>query len=275
MRLLAISDLHLGHPANRDNLASIGASPRDWLILAGDIGETEAHLTLAFEHARSRFAKVIWVPGNHELWTVDRTQGALRGDARYRALIELARRFGVITPEDPYPLWPESERPLFIVPMFLLYDYSFRPDDVPADKVIAWAAEESAVCTDEYLLHPTPYPDRAAWCAARVALTEARLRALPEGAETVLINHFPLRRAHARLPRVPRFAPWCGTRATETWPQRYRARAVVYGHLHIRRSFAEEGVQFHEVSLGYPQQWDQDLPMASYVRVILDMTRAR
>lgn len=65
MRLLAISDLHLGHPVNRDNLWSIGASPEDWLILAGDIGETEAHLALAFEHLKRRFATLIGVPGNH------------------------------------------------------------------------------------------------------------------------------------------------------------------------------------------------------------------
>ena len=87
MRLLAISDLHLGHPANRDRLSSIGASPEDWLILAGGVGETEAHLTLAFEHLTSRFAKLIWVPGNHELWTVEQSPKNLRGKTRYEALV--------------------------------------------------------------------------------------------------------------------------------------------------------------------------------------------
>ena len=137
-----------------------------------------------------------------------------------------------------------SDPPLFIVPLFTLYDYTFRPDEVLADEVIAWAAEESSVCADEYLLHPSPCPPtRSAWCAARVVASEARLAALPKNCATVLISHFPLCRAHARLPRVPRFAPWCGTRSTETWPRRFRARAVVYRHLHIRRSFEEHGVQ--------------------------------
>jgi 3',5'-cyclic AMP phosphodiesterase CpdA len=269
MRLLAISDLHLGHPVNRQHFASIGSSPDDWLILAGDIGETESHLTLAFEHLRSRFARLIWVPGNHELWTTDRSAGATRGEARYQALVALARSFGVVTPEDVYPLWPGSRPPLRIVPLLTLYDYTFRPDDVPADQVLAWAAADDTVCADEYLLHATPYPDRGAWCAARVAAAEARLAALPADCETILISHFPLRRAHARLPRVPRFAPWCGTRATETWPRRFRARAVVYGHLHIRQSFEEDGVRYHEVSLGYPRQWDQRRTIASYLHAIL------
>ena len=36
MRLLAISDLHLGHRLNREALATIGSFPDDWLIVAGD-----------------------------------------------------------------------------------------------------------------------------------------------------------------------------------------------------------------------------------------------
>lgn len=57
---------------------------------------------------------------------------------------------------------------------------------------------------------------REAWCHRRVALTEARLDALPKDAETVLVNHFPLRLAHARLPRI---WIWCGTTKTEDWPR--------------------------------------------------------
>lgn len=271
MRLLAISDLHLGHPKNRERLPTIGASPDDWLILAGDVGETEAHLTLAFDYLRPRFARLIWVPGNHELWTTSRVPDAPAGDPRYQSLVALARSYGVVTPEDPFPVWPDPQRPTVIAPMFTLYDYSFRPDGMPVEDVVAWAAAENSVCADEYLLHPAPYRTRAAWCAARTDLTEARLAAVPGSYATVLVNHFPLRRAHARLPRVPRFAPWCGTRRTEDWPERFRARAVVFGHLHIRRTFEETGVAFHEVSLGYPRQWDQERTIASYLRVILEV----
>jgi 3',5'-cyclic AMP phosphodiesterase CpdA len=269
MRLLAISDLHLGHPVNREFFPTIGSSRDDWLILAGDVAENETHLAMAFEYLIQRFAQVIWVPGNHELWTTSRSPKAARGVARYEVLVELARSFGVLTPEDPYIPWPEGDRSLYIVPLFTLYDYTFRPDHVPSDQVLAWAAQDDILCADEYLLHPAPYADRAAWCAARVAATEFRLQTLPRECKTILISHFPLRRSHAVLPRVPRFAPWCGTMATETWPTRFRAQAVVFGHLHIRRSFEEQDVSFHEVSLGYPRQWDQSRSLASYLKVIL------
>jgi 3',5'-cyclic AMP phosphodiesterase CpdA len=67
MKLYAISDLHLGYEANRRALSSIASRPDDWLILAGDVGETSAHLELAFRILKPRFAQLVWVPGNHAL----------------------------------------------------------------------------------------------------------------------------------------------------------------------------------------------------------------
>ena len=106
------------------------------------------------------------------------------------------------------------------MPTFLLYDYSFRPADVPLERAVAWAAETGVRCADEDLLAPDPYPSRDAWCHARVAETEARLRRLPPD-PLIVANHFPLRRDHAVLPRIPRFSIWCGTRATEEWHRRF------------------------------------------------------
>lgn len=270
MNLLAIGDLHLSHSQNRQALRSLLSRPDDWLIVAGDVGDTEEQVTQAFSLLSERFAKLIWVPGNHELWTTSEILGApdaARGEARYGAMVALARSFGVVTPEDPYPIWPISNRPIAIAPLFLLYDYTFRPDTVADCDVVDWAAEEDIVCADEVLLHATPYSDRSAWCAARVARTKKRLDALPEEYTTVLVNHYPLQRDHAVLPRIPRFSPWCGTRLTEGWHQRFRAVAVVYGHLHVRCSFEQDGVAFHEVSLGYPGQWNGAID--DYLRVIL------
>jgi hypothetical protein len=35
---------HLGHPVNRAALAALSSSRDDWLVLASDVSETEAHL---------------------------------------------------------------------------------------------------------------------------------------------------------------------------------------------------------------------------------------
>lgn len=269
MRLLAISDLHIGAKPNLQALDALAAHPDDWLIVAGDIGETFEHLTIAFGCLTRRFARVIWVPGNHELWCLSRDGGTPRGDARYRAMVELARNFGVLTPEDPYPTWDGPGGPIVLAPLFLLYDYTFRPPHVARDEVIAWAAEHRIRPADELYLDPVPFASRSAWCRARVEGTEARLAAIDPALPTVLINHFPLRERLARLPRIPRFTPWCGTRLTDDWPARFRARACVYGHLHIRGTKTLDGTAHHEVSLGYPAQWDQAKGIAPYIRQIL------
>ena len=93
------------------------------------------------------------------------------------------------------------------------------------------------MCTDEMLLHPDPYPDRDAWCRARVAATEARLAdAADPDLPTVLVNHYPLVRRADADPAHPEFALWCGTERTADWHVRFDAAAVVYGHLHIPRT---------------------------------------
>ena len=269
MKLYAISDLHVGHPANRRALAQLPHYADDWLLLAGDVGETEAHLIETLQLLSSRFAQVLWAPGNHDLWTLPNAPNPLRGMAKYLRLVEICRSFGVLTPEDPYPYWPGEGSPTRLAPLFLLYDYSFRPDWVSADDAIAWASEADTVCSDEIVLHPDPYPSRQAWCAARCRQTEARLAAVGQEARLILINHFPLRYDLAVLPRIPRFSLWCGTKRTEDWHQRFPVSTVVYGHLHIRNSQDRDGVRFEEVSLGYPQHWRAERGVAGYLRQIL------
>lgn len=272
MKLWAISDLHLSDPVNHAAFAELGDFPDDWLILAGDIGERMDTLDFAFAQAARRFAKVIWVPGNHELWSVpeyDSDALPLAGEARYRQLVELARRHGVITPEDPYPLWPGPGGEMEIVPLFLLYDYSFGPPGFTPEEMVAWAREEHTVAADEALLSPEPWPSRQAWCAERCRISEQRLSALDPRLPKVLINHFPLRGDLVYIPRVPRFIPWCGTRETENWHRRFNATVVVSGHLHVRRTDWRDGSRFEEVSLGYSRQWDRGKGLEHYLREIL------
>jgi 3',5'-cyclic AMP phosphodiesterase CpdA len=269
-RLLAISDLHVVYPENRKLLEDLRPySGRDWLLVAGDVGEVFADIEWALDTLRRRFATVVWVPGNHELWTHPNDPVQLRGDARYRQLVEMCRGMGVITPEDPYPVWEGPGGPVAVVPLFVLYDYSFRPDGVATkEAALERAYEEGVVCTDEMLLHPDPYPDRESWCLARLESTERRLAALDPAMPTVLVNHFPLVRDPTRVLRYLVFAQWCGTARTADWHVRFRAAAVVYGHLHIRRTTWYDGVRFEEVSVGYPREW-QWRPAAPGLRQIL------
>ena len=153
MKLYAISDLHLRYEATREALLALPSYPEDWLIVAGDAGETEQHLRFALTFLSRRFAKLLWVPGNHELWTVPAHADEPRGEERYRRMVAVCRELGVLTPEDPYVVWPGDGPRCTLAPLFLLYDYTFRPDDIPVSEAIAWAAEDNLLCSDEVLLH--------------------------------------------------------------------------------------------------------------------------
>jgi 3',5'-cyclic AMP phosphodiesterase CpdA len=270
MEVFAISDVHVGFPDNWRALQGIAARPDDALILAGDIGETTDQLAATLDLLGPRFRKLVWCPGNHELWQT-RSHEA-RGVAKYEELVSVCKSRGVLTPEDDYPIWEVQGERLLIAPMFLLYDYSFVPEEMTPAQAVAWAAESGIRCADESLLHPDPFPSREAWCAERCRSTEARLsRALEaEPVRSILINHFPLKQSLARLPAIPRFQIWCGTRRTEDWHVRFRAAVVVSGHLHIRSTRWIEGCRFEEVSLGYPgRQWDGTKGVETYVRRIM------
>ena len=268
MRLLALSDLHLSHPGNREALESLPAFRDDWLVLPGDVATGPKRLDWCFRRLTPKFRQVVWVPGNHELWTVPDTVPSLRGVALYERLVRIARAHGVLTPEDPYPVVELRDGPVLIAPLFLLYDYSFRPRHVQRADVVRWARETGAVCADEVALHPDPYPDRDSWCAVRCRDAAARLASCPADLPKVLVNHYPLEEEHAVLPRIPRFTPWCGTRRTRGWHRRFNACAVVYGHLHIRGIRWLDGVPFQETSLGYPKQWDRRRGVSAYLHEV-------
>ena len=128
---------------------------------------------------------------------------------------------------------------------------------------------QGVLCADEAFLRPGPYGSVGVGCAARCAYTEARLRGVAGAGRLVLVNHFPLRWDLARLARIPRLSIWCGTRRTEDWHARFAAAVVVSGHLHRRATDVRDGVRFEEVSLGYPEDWDQARGLAAYLRDIL------
>ncbi|SDC24846.1 metallophosphoesterase family protein [Actinokineospora iranica] len=255
--LLAISDLHISYEDNREIVRDLRPnSPDDWLIVAGDVAEQVGDVKWALELLAGRFAKVVWTPGNHELWTMPADPVQARGVERYEILVRMCRELGVLTPEDEYPVWTGEGGPVRIAPLFLGYDYTFRPDGADTkEQALEIAHASGVVCTDEYYLHPDPYPSRDDWCRARVAETEARLAACAPSTPFVLVNHYPLVREPTRVLHYPEFAQWCGTELTADWHRRFRTAAMIYGHLHIPRITHHDGVKFQEVSLGYPREW--------------------
>ncbi|MEV4560513.1 metallophosphoesterase [Kitasatospora sp. NPDC049285] len=256
-RLLAVSDLHTAVSENHAILETLRpVTPDDWLIVAGDVAEQVHQVEDSLRLLTERFAKVIWTPGNHELWTTSDDPVTLDAPARYRLLVDRCRALGVTTPEDPFPVWHGPDGDYAIAPVFTLYDYTFRVPGVSTKREsLARARESGVVCTDEFLLNPAPYGGVEEWCRERVESTEKTLAAHDPALPLVLVSHWPLVRQPTDVLRYPDFAQWCGTELTGDWHRRFNVAASVYGHLHIPRTTWYDDVRFEEVSIGYPREW--------------------
>lgn len=248
--LWAISDLHVTSPGNRE-LVDRHVHPRhpqDWLIVAGDIAERTETVRDILADLASRFEKVIFAPGNHEVYGYADVEG---GRAKYDAIIAAARQLGVVTPEDPYVSFAGRT----IAPLFTLYDYSWRPEGTTPGEALAAAERSGVVLTDHYAI--APFVDIPMWCRERLRDAVSRLAQVNE--PVIFVNHWPLARDITTELIWPEIALWSGTRHTQTWPQRYGAEAVVYGHLHLPGVRSIDGIPHIEASLGYPREWSRTL----------------
>ena len=160
--LWAVSDLHAAVKANTKAIDSIRpTNPGDWLIVAGDVAERTEKVLKVLTKLRKRFACVIWVPGNHELFS--RSTDTCQGRAKYDELVEGCRRIDVLTPEDPFPVFGG----VTIVPLFTLYDYSFRKPGFTVEQALQAADDRQVVLTDQFAI--APFVDIRAWCWDRLA----------------------------------------------------------------------------------------------------------
>ena len=233
--------------------------PDDWFIVAGDVADRLPDIEWRLACMRDCFAHVLWVPGNHELWTNTNDGDDLRGVRRYERLVELCRALGVSTPEDPYRLWHGAEGAVRIAPLFLLYDYSFLcPGRRPKRSRSASRGPPAPSSPTSWCC--IPIPTRAARRGAGPGFesTEQRLAAVAGDHPLVLVSHWPLVREPTRALRHQQIAQWCGTDLTADWHTRFGAIVAVYGHLHIPRTTTYDGVRFEEVSIGHPREWLAD-----------------
>lgn len=239
MRVFALSDIHVDYEANMKWVQGLSRADHqdDLLILAGDVSHRQALLGQCLEALARRFHKVLFLPGNHDLWVL----GEAPGKTSFQKFMEVAA-----TVRDSGACM-EAQRfgDVLVQPLLGWYDYSFGE---PGEELrSSWM--DFRACR-----WPQGYE------AADVALHFERLnRAAPlQGVSRVItFSHFL-----PRLDLVPGFVPRrhrildpvLGSTRLEAQLRRLQPDIHVYGHSHINRSVSIDGVRYVNNAFGYPQE---------------------
>lgn len=126
MRVFALSDVHADYPANASWLGALSSTEyqRDALILAGDVSDDLETITRVFDALRPKFARLVFVPGNHELWV--RHGEATDSVDKFRRVLAVSRKVGVDV--EPVRLGDRDDG-VWIVPLLGWYATPEEGDD--------------------------------------------------------------------------------------------------------------------------------------------------
>ena len=237
MRVFATSDLHADFAANQQfvNGLPAGQYDADALIVAGDIAHDMGRVESVLGRLRDLFARVFYVPGNHELW-----RRGERGDSldKFHDLLELCRQLGVET-------GPGEVGPWWIVPLFSWYGPELDADDRGDAAALGRWGDFKHCRWPPGMDSPAPFFRR---------LNKDRIRPYP--GPVISFSHF-LPRAdllpaveHLRFRGLPKVA---GCPRLDGQVRALGARVHVFGHSHIHCDQVLDGVRYVQHGLGYPQ----------------------
>ena len=238
-RIFALSDIHTDFPENAEWLSQLSQQDYrdDVLILAGDVADSLRILTRSLSTLVTKFHKVLFVPGNHDLWVI-RDGSLITSFDKFEQVRIAAREAGA-------SMETYSFDGLRIVPLLGWYDYSFGQ---PETRLLnAWM--DYAACRWPEGFEPQ-----------HVAAYFARLNVITEpapGEVTISFSHF-LPRIDVMPPYVPeqkRFLyPVLGSAALDHQVRALKSTMHVYGHSHINRRIEIDGVTYVNNAFGYPQE---------------------
>jgi Calcineurin-like phosphoesterase len=244
MRIFAVSDLHTDFAENRRRLQQVSSTSylRDVLVVAGDIADDLRVIDWTLRTLRSRFGRVFYVPGNHELWVRD---GEYDSVEKFRQVLRLCDEIGICTR-------PERAGKNWIVPLFSWYEPDYdRHGEADVSSLEAWA--DFYFCkwpvgmgsVSEYFLN----------------LNESRIKEYD--GSVITVSHFLPRRE--LLPAVERLSfkglPLvAGSLALDRQVRALNAVIHVFGHSHIDFDHVIEGIRYVHHAFDYPREegWSKE-----------------
>jgi predicted phosphodiesterase len=239
MRIFALSDIHVDYDANAKWVEDLSVFDYqdDVLILAGDLTDKPSLFEWCLRAFAKRFRKVVFVPGNHDLWVAreGREKNSLQKFAEVCAVAEAS---GVT-------MQTYRERGVAIHPLLGWYDYSFGE---PTEELQAMWMDFRACRWPE------------GYGANEISLHFDALNTTPPDTRDDMVitcSHF--------LPRID-VMPWyvsgwnrllypiLGSERLEAQLRRINPSIHVYGHSHLNRNVKIDGVTYINNAFGYPSE---------------------
>jgi predicted phosphodiesterase len=240
MRVFALSDIHIDYPENARWIADLSMTDYqdDVLILAGDVTDTLSLLEWCLTTLVKRFRKVLFVPGNHELWVI-------RGDDREKNSMQKFDEVCAVVESSGASMQAFRGGGVSIVPLLGWYDYSFGE---PSDELRSIWMDYRA-CR-----WPNGFTEKEV-AAHFAALNDSHV-SVP-GDKVITYSHF--------LPRIdvmPDFIPSAsrvlypilGSTQLDRQLRKLDADIHVYGHSHVNRNVEIDGVTYINNAFGYPTE---------------------
>lgn len=256
----AVSDVHIDYQENFNLLVDFARRGHrlDALIIAGDITDRLERLQQLFEAVVPCFHRVLFVPGNHELWI--RRSDFTDSLQKFQAILELCHRCGVNTA----PVKIGMHRQVWLVPLYSWYDDKQHEHTLFIEK----KAEDR---TDQMWgdFYHTRWPDTLDVPLAEyfAGLNEPQL-AREYDAPVISFSHFLPRqelvfnRHYAPEELVALFDPFpefnftrvAGSTRILCQIERLGSQVHVYGHQHRNRVRRLDEVTYVSHCMGYPKE---------------------
>jgi len=236
MKVWVTSDIHIDFAKNLtwfEALSDLDYT-EDIMIIAGDITHNLDKMQRLFRLLQSKFFKILFVPGNHDLWLLQ--SSAKDSLQKLAQIITLTQDEGIQTT-------PFTIDNLTIVPLFSWYDFSFG---LPSKNLkTSWRDFEA--------------------CQWPMDLTKlTRLFLKMNVAHLQLQNQHLISFSHflpfsSLIPsfvpqKVKQLLPVFGSQKLGEQLQQLKPDMHIYGHSHLNRKVTENGTTFLNNAFGYPYE---------------------
>lgn len=236
-RVFALSDIHVDYQPNAQWVRGLSLQDYrdDLLILAGDVTHKLAELAACLSAFTARFAKVLFVPGNHDVWVL--------GEAPERTSLQKFADVAAVVTDTGASMQPHRQGELLIAPLLGWYDYSFG---APSEDLYQMWMDYRACRWPEGF-----EPD-----AVARHFTALNDPTVADGAARVItFSHFL-----PRIDLIPSYVsgrhrlldPVLGSARIEQQLRQLGSSIHVYGHSHINRRIRIDGVTYINNAFGYP-----------------------